>query len=158
MRRFTPIEVALGISLLGCVAAVAIPTFIREVHMSRFVEPTEGLTRLGASAIAHAAAQASLPDQAPLTPPSPPRGRKEVDPPGTWDHPTWQMLDFRAVPEDIPHAYSFVFEPAVGTFVARAHGDLDGDGIHSTFEIRGTQTPGEAWQLEPGMYVAAELE
>ena len=158
MRRFTPIELALGVSLLGCIAAVAVPTFIREVHASRFVEPTDGLNRLGASALAHAAAHSTFPDSAPLTPPAVPRGQKEVDPPGTWDHPTWVALDFRASPESVPHAYSFSFESGGTAFVAQARGDLDADGILSTFEIKGATVPGGAPRIEPGMYVAAELE
>lgn len=158
MRRFTPIELALGVSLLGCIAAVAVPTFIREVHASRFVESTDGLNRLGASALAHAAAHSTFPASAPLTPPVVPRGQKEVDPPGTWDHPTWTALDFRASPESVPHAYAFSFESAGTAFVAQARGDLDGDGILSTFEIKGMTVPGEPPRLEPGLYIAAELE
>lgn len=158
MRRFTPIELALGVSLLGCIAAVAVPTFSREVHASRFVEPTDGLTRLGASALAYATTHSRFPDSAPLTPAVPPRGKKEVDPPGTWDHPTWVALDFRASPESVPHAYSFSFESSGTGFVAQARGDLDGDGILSTFEVKGMTVPGEPPRLEPGMYVSAELE
>jgi hypothetical protein len=158
MRRFTPIELALGLSLLGCIAAVAIPTFIREVHASRFVEPTEGLSRLGASAVAYAEVSGRFPDSAPLTPSTPPRGKKQPDPPGTWDAPTWKALDFRAAPEGVPHAYAFAFESTGNAFVARARGDLDGDGVLSTFEIRGGIRPGEGPAVEPGMYVEAELE
>ncbi|MDF2697987.1 MAG: hypothetical protein K0S65_6370 [Labilithrix sp.] len=158
MRSFTPVELALGVSLLGTIAAVAIPTFARELHASRFVEPTDGLARLGAAAVAHAEVNQRFPESAPLTPAVPPRGRKEPDPPGAWEHPTWRALDFRPVPEGVPHAYSFAFESTAGGFVAQARGDLDGDGIPSTFEIRGVSRPGEAARVEPGMYVNAELE
>jgi hypothetical protein len=158
VRRFTPIELALGVSLLGCIAAVAIPTFIREVHASRLVEPTDGLARLGAGAVAWAEAHGRFPDSAPLTPAAVPRGKKEVDPPGTWDGPTWKALEFRAAPENTPHAYSFAFESTGTTFVARARGDLDGDGILSLFETRGRIAPGEGPRVDPGMYVEAELE
>jgi hypothetical protein len=158
MRRFTPIELALGASLLGCVAAVAIPTFVRELHASRFVEPTDGLARLGASAVEYAEGHGRFSDSAPLTPVSPPRGKKEADPPGVWDVPAWKALAFRAAPEGVPHAYSFAFDSSGSTFVARARGDLDGDGVLSLFEIRGSARPGEGAQIEPGMYVEAELE
>ncbi len=158
MRRFTPIELALGASLLGCVGAVAIPTFVREVHASRFVEPTEGLTRLQASALAYAEANGRFPDSAPLTPKAPPRGKKEADPPGTWDAPAWRALDFRAAPDGIPHAYAFAFDTSNGTYVARARGDLDGDGVLSLFEVRGGFRPDGKPAAEPGMYVEAELE
>lgn len=160
MRRFTPIELAIGIALAGSLAAISIPAFVRELHASRFVEPTEGLARLGASAIAYAEANGKFPESAPLTPQVPPRGQKAVDAPGTWDAPGWKTLAFRAAPEGVPHAYSFSFE-SVGSgsgFVATARGDLDGDGILSTFEVRGHAVPGSPPRLDPGMYVEAELE
>ncbi len=137
---------------------MAIPAFVRDVHASRLVEPTEGLARLGAAAIAYGELAQRFPDPAPLTPSVPPRGRKEPDAPGTWDHPTWQVLGFRAAAEGVPHAYSFALDSAGDSFTARARGDLDGDGILSTFEIRGTLQPNEPPKLEPGMYVEAELE
>ncbi len=160
MGPFPPIELALAVSLLGCVAAVAIPTFVREVHASRFVEPTDGLARLRTSAVAYAEGHGVFPDSAPLTPAIPPRGKKEADPPNTWDGPTWKALDFRASPEGVPHAYAFAFESTGATFVARARGDLDGDGVLSTFEVRGTARDGEQEKphVGPGMYVEAELE
>lgn len=156
--RFTPVEVALGVSLLGSVAAVAIPVFVRDVHASRLTEPVSGLTRLGTAAVAHAEAHGSFPASAPLTPATPPRGKKDVDPPGTWDAPTWVALGFRASADGVPHAYSFAFDSTGSSFVARARGDLDGDGILSTLEIRGAARPGSPPAVEPGMYVEAELE
>lgn len=158
MRRFTPIELAIGASLLGCVAAVAVPAFARELHASRFVEPTEGLARLGAAALAFAEANGRYPDSAPLTPSAPPRGTKEPAPPGTWDTPAWRTLDFQPVTEGAPHAYAFSFESDGASFVAQARGDLDGDGVFSLFEIRGGFGPDGKPALVPGMYVEAELE
>jgi type II secretory pathway pseudopilin PulG len=156
--RFTPIELAIGASLLGSVAAVAVPVFVRDVHASRLTEPVDGLARIGKAAVAHAEAHGSFPPSAPLTPATPPRGTKEADPPGTWDAPTWVALGFRPSPEGIPHAFAFSFESTGDTFVAQARGDLDGDGILSTFEIRGAAHPGSPPAVEPGMYVEAELE
>jgi hypothetical protein len=165
VRRFTPVELAVGVALTGSVLAVAIPAFLRDLHLARFVEPTEGLARIGAGAIAYAEVHGRFPESAPLTPEAPPRGTKEVDPPGTWDAPTWADLDFRPAPEGVPHAYSFSFEataapngPPGSAFIAQARGDLDGDGILSTFEIRGRVLPDQAPSLVPGMYVEAELE
>jgi type II secretory pathway pseudopilin PulG len=158
LRRFTPIELAVVVALIGCLAAVALPAFIRELHASRFVEPVEALARMSQGAVAYADANHHFPDPARLTPVTPPRGVKLADPPGTWDAPTWKALDFRPVAEDVPHAYAYAFEPRGNTFVARAQGDLDGDGVLSTFEVRGVAPPGEPARVEPGMYVEAELE
>ena len=162
MRRFTPVELAVGAAILGSLLAVAVPAFSRDLHASRFVEPTDGLARIGAAAIAYAEANQRFPDSAPLTPSAPPRGKKEADPPGTWDGATWQALSFRPSAEGVPHAYAFSFESTAGgtAFVAQARGDLDGDGVLSTFEIRGhaSRANGERPALAPGMYVEAELE
>ncbi len=161
MRRLTPVELAIGAALLGSLMAVAVPAFLRDLHASRFVEPTEGLERLGASAVAYAIANERFPDSAPLTPSAVPRGKKEADPPGTWETPTWKALAFRPAAEGVPHAYAFSFESTSGgaAFVAQARGDLDGDGVLSTFEIRGRNAHESAPPLVvPGMYVEAELE
>lgn len=158
MRRFSPLELAIGFALVGSVLAVAIPSFSRELQASRFVEPTAGLARLGEAACAYAEQVGTLPDAAPLTPEAPPRGRRAVDPPGTWDHPTWTALSFRASEEGAPHAYAFAFDKTDIGFVATARGDLDGDGVLSTFEIRGQAYDGKPLAVVPGMYVEAEFE
>lgn len=161
MRRFTPVELAIGVALVGSLLAVAVPAFLHELHASRFVEPTDGLARIGVAAVAYAEANQRFPDSAPLTPAVPPRGKKEADPPGTWEGPTWKALAFRPAAEGVPHAYSFSFESTGGgsAFVAQARGDLDGDGILSLFEIRGDARRGDQKPgLAPGMYVEAELE
>lgn len=160
MRRLSAIEIAVGVALVGSLAAVAVPAFVSNVHASRFVEPTDGLARLGAAAVAYAEENGRFPPSAPLTPAAPPRGKKEIDPPGTWDAPTWQALGFRASAEGAPHAYAFSFDapPDGRSFTAQARGDLDGDGVLSTFEIRGVAPPGGKPEVVPGMYVEAELE
>jgi hypothetical protein len=159
VRRFSPIELAIGAALLGSVVAVAVPAFLHELHASRFVEPTEGLSRIGVAAVSYADAHQRFPDSAPLTPATPPRGTREADPPGTWDGPTWTALTFRPTAEGVPHAYSFSFESGAASFVAQARGDLDGDGVLSTFEIRGDGQRGDQKAaVAPGMYVEAELE
>lgn len=162
MRRFSPVELAVFVALLGAVLAVAVPAFFRDLHASRFVEPTEGLMRLGEAAVAYAEEHHQFPPSAPLTPSMPPRGTKEVDAPGTWDAPTWQALAFRPSAEGAPHAYAFSFDAtplaSPNAFVAQARGDLDGDGVLSTFEVRGFARANEKPSLVPGMYVDAELE
>ena len=54
MRRFTPVELAIGVALVGSILAVAVPTFVRDVHASRLVEPTDGINRMSANAIMYA--------------------------------------------------------------------------------------------------------
>ena len=169
-RPFAPLEVAIAFALVGSLVAIAVPTFVREVHASRLVEPVEGLERLGASAIAYAQENAAtvgapaFPPSTPLTPASPPRGHCEVDPPNAWDSPTWMALGFRPVPAGTPHCFAFAFDsvlsPAKSTFRAHAHGDLDGDGVSSTFEVTGRSIEGDPLgpALDPGMFVDSEVE
>ncbi len=56
------------------------------------------------------------------------------------------------------HAFSFQFTSEADAskamrFTATAHGDLDGDGVLSTFEVRGERIPGEPARVLPGMFV-----
>jgi hypothetical protein len=43
-------------------------------------------------------------------------------------------------------------------FAATAHGDLDGDGMLSTFEVRGERAPGQQARVLPGMFIDREVE
>ncbi len=119
---------------------------MRNLHASRLVEPIDGLTHIAAKAAALAAsepAETAYPDSVGLTPEQVPRGGSVTDPPGTWDNPTWRLLD---VSYATAHSYSFAFEsrnaPGKATYRAVAHGDLDGDGLLSTFEISGESSDG----------------
>jgi hypothetical protein len=160
------LNAAIAFALGGSILAAAVPAFVRDVHASRFAEPVEGLARIGAAAMAYAEehpASEAFPAPTPLTPAEVPRGVRAVDPPGTWDAPTWQALAFRPSDEGVGHSYAFSFEstrsPGRSTFVAQAHGDLNGNGIFSTFEVRGRSYADEGKPaLEPGMYVEAEVE
>jgi hypothetical protein len=166
-RRLAPVELAIAFALVGSLLAVAVPTFVREIHASRLVEPVDGLGRLSASAVEYARTRPvaeAFPISAPMTPAVPPRGRCEVDPAGAWDHPTWQALDFRPVPTESPHCFAFGFDsalsPAKATFRAHAHADLDGDGDLSTFEVTGHDVEGDPAgpSTDPGMTVDSEVE
>ncbi len=173
-RGFAAVEAALGFAILGSVMVVSTLAFVRDLRSSRFAEPTEGLAALGEAAVAYAASRPvgeAFPSSASLTPPHPPRGTLAADPPGVWQTPTWHALGFppprasgRAFAEGQPHAFSFAFDsslsPTRSGFVAHAHGDLNGNGVMSTFEIRGHDVEGEPGGavVEPGLYVEDKLE
>jgi hypothetical protein len=161
MRGITALEAAAGIALVGSLLAVAVPAFVRNLSSSRLVEATGGLEKIGSHAIANASGKPcadAFPASAPLTPESVPRGRPAVDAePDPWQHPTWKALDFRASPPGVSHSFAFAFDRKDASFVAQAHGDLDGDGTTSTFEIRG-KCERDTAALVPGMYVESELE
>jgi hypothetical protein len=180
-RGMAALEAALGFAIVGSVLAVAIPAFVRDLHASHFAEATLGLASIGEGAILHATplsvpaspggVEKAFPASAPLTPSRPPRGTRAVDVPGLWQTPTWLALHFppprgsgRAFAEGEAHAFAFGFDSTLSrarsAFVAHAHGDLDGNGTMSTFEIRGHSVDGDPKgpTIEPGMYVQDPLE
>ncbi len=149
MRSFSPIQLAVLLAALGSLAAAFLPTFVRNLHASKLAEPLDGLARIAENATAMASGlppELAYPESVERTPLRVPAGESVVDAPGTWDKPTWRLLDFR---QEGRHAFSFEFEShnaaEASTFVARAHGDLDGDGDLSQFsvagEVRGQKEP-----------------
>lgn len=164
MRALTAVQAAAIFGVAGSVLAVAVPSFIRNLSASKLSEPIDGLDRIVTNAVAYAevhAQEISFPPSAPLTPAEVPRGVRAPDPPEAWEHLTWKCLDFGFTE---PHAFAFQFqselEEATQTmrFTATAHGDLDGDGLLSTFEVKGERAPGQAPRVLPGMFVDREVE
>jgi type II secretory pathway pseudopilin PulG len=163
-RGMTAVEIAVTFAILGSLLAIAVPAFVRDLRASKLVEPASGVKAIAEEATAYARARDvphAYPPSAPLTPAAVPRGTREVDPPGAWDQPTWKALAFRASPEGVAHAFSFAFDsangPARSTFTAHAHGDLDGDGVTSTFEVQGEDADAGP-VVVPGMIVESEVE
>src|SRR5690242_7708309 len=161
MRPLNPLEAALLVAIGGSVLAVVVPSFVRNVHASYVSEATRGVSDIAARSAARLEAEqatSALPDSAPLTPASVPRGTRVSDPPGTWDHQTWRALGFYL---DTPHAYSFAFDadrtPELAKFKVHAHGDLDGDAVLSTIQIDGSYKPGAPTELS-AMDVQHEIE
>jgi hypothetical protein len=157
-RGATALQGAIGFAVVGSILAAAIPAFLRDFHASRLAEPLSGLDRLGKASVAYGLAHdGALPGPAPLTPAQVPRGVFVIEAPGTWDHPTWKALAFEPLPNNAPHAFSFGYDRDGETFMAHAHGDLDGDGNTSTFEVRG-KSDGHAVTIDPGLTVLSEVE
>ena len=160
-RSWTAVQIALFIAIGGSVTLVFGLEFMRNLQASRLTEAVSGVNAIATGALAYAWQKPpadAFPPSAPLTPAEVPRGTRVDDPPGTWDHMTWAALGFSK-----PHAHYFCFafdsqrSPARSTFVARAHGDLDGDGERSTFEVHGEATA-EGARMLPGLYVDREVE
>jgi hypothetical protein len=147
VRALTAVEAALAFAITGSLLAVSVPAFVRNLHASRMSEALDGLERISGRALALSETgpfSAAFPAPAPLTPEAVPRATLVQDPPRTWDHPTWRLLDFSF---DTPHAYAFQFESKNGadqaSFEVIAHGDLDGDGVLSTFRTGGILRQGK---------------
>lgn len=162
-RSWSALELSAAFAVGGSVLAVAVPAFVKNLSASKLSEPIEGLDRMVTNAIAYSESrpqEISFPPSAPLTPAQVPRGVRAADPPESWEHLTWRSLDFRF---EEPHAFAFQFDSALDAsnamrFIATAHGDLDGDGAVSTFEVRGERLPGASARVLPGMFVDNEVE
>jgi hypothetical protein len=162
--RITLVRLASIIGIGGSLLAVAVPAFVSGLSASRQTEALVGLDRIAAGAVAGAEQHSqkdSFPPSVELTPAEVPRGARVTDPPDTWEHLTWRALAFRV---EGAHAYAFQFDssfdPVTGLarFAATAHGDLDGDGTLSTFQIQGERHPGEPAKVVTGLLVSHELE
>jgi hypothetical protein len=151
MRPLTPLEAVFIVAVGSSVLCAAVPAFVRNVRASRLAEPVDGLQKIASRASALAAGrptQFAYPPSTGMTPSRVPAGTTQLDPEGTWDHPTWRILGFRFTN---PHAFAFTFESQCSAeesrFTAMANGDLDGDGLLSTFEIRGEVKSGDQPQV-----------
>lgn len=148
MRSLSPVEAALCVAVGGSILAVGIPAFIRHLHASRLVEPIEGLQRIAGAAAVLVDSEPGKPRYPASVGPTPaeiPAGEPALDPPGSWDHPTWHSLRFGFTR---PHSYSFEFQSEArgrrARYRAFARGDLDGDGEPSEFSVRGEASEGRA--------------
>jgi prepilin-type N-terminal cleavage/methylation domain-containing protein len=170
-RGFTIVEIMLVLSLLGVLAAVAIPAFVSHARRARTSEAVDRLAYLyqssalyftgehrsspyGSGVAPHAFPPPSVP-----TPAAVPAAARVTDPPGTWQTPTWQALGFAITDA---HYYSYAYDSlgtnAQAAFTARALGDLDGNGVFSTFERAGAVTPQFEIRGADGLWINHEVE
>ncbi len=157
----TPLQLAVGFAIGGSVLAATVPAFLSNLRATRFAEPIDGLQRIAGRASKLAVSSPlslAYPESVGLTPAVVPAGERVTDPAGTWEHPTWRLLDFR---QDRPHFYAFEFERRTteggAEFTARARGDLDGDGELSLFSIVGAVRVGGLPEIYP-MQILREVE
>lgn len=154
-----PAGLHVQLTALAATAAVAVPSFIRYARRSKTAEARENLRRIARGARQHAAAHggeagARLPR--PGGGPTPPlgaccgQGLKCAPDASQWSAQPWRSLGFSV---DEPHFYSYSYEVDGDTFAATARGDLDCDGVYSTFTIRGGLD-----DAEPQLTVVGELE
>jgi type II secretory pathway pseudopilin PulG len=155
------VVVVLGVLLIvGILAAIAIPSFVKYQRRAESAEARTSLSRIAFGATARydearaelGAAAAAFPASTDWTPAVPPCETGSPRYPGgeqDWAHPTWQALHFVMA---TPHRYRYKFT-AAGTgasasFVAEAEGDLNCNGVRAHFVRRGRVVDGRV-ELAP---------
>ena len=141
------------VAIIGILASVAIPAFMRYIRRSKSSEATMNLRKMYDASITYfledfaarngAILAQQFPQNVATTPPvkacNGNTSQKITPNADAWNAPTWQSLHFSV--ED-PHYYQYGFTSA-GTgsdaaFTAGSWGDLNCDGLLSTFERVGT--------------------
>ncbi len=172
-KGFTLIELMIVVAIIGILAAVAIPAFMKYIRRSKTTEATMNLRKIFDSSIAyyteeHASRGGNiLPRQFPTTVVSTPPGKacagntsqKILPTSNMWNSPTWQGLTFAV--ED-PFYFQYSYDAAntgnAAQFTARASGDLNCDALFSTFERIGTIDAENNVNGGAGIFKENELE
>ena len=176
-KGFTLIELMIVVAIIGILAAVAVPAFMKYIRRSKTSEATMNIRKIFDSSVTYFEGEHAkrtgeiLPRQFPENQDRTPTGafctaaaEKWVPEQNTWMGApyTWQALNF-AISDPHYFAYSYISKGSSGTdtdaaFTARANGDLDCDGEMSTFERVGNVDANLNVTGGGGIYSANELE
>lgn len=138
----------------GILAAIAVPAFIGYVRRSKTAEATTNAHLIQQGVTRYYEQNGQLPPAIPLTPAAPPGDVKD---PWPTDAPSgWQDVGF--APNDLLYyAYEYSPSPDGQRYSVRALGDLDADGVLSTFELTGEVVDGQL-QAGNGFHIVNETE
>jgi len=158
-----------ALAWMGSLAVPAVMAFRDYNRRSLTTEATMNVRRLFDSSVSyydweHATAwgeilPAQFPASVPRTPAEIPCGDAVPANYDDWEHPTWEALNFSVRDS---HRYSYQYDSA-GTFIgagftASAFGDLDCDGVYSTFVRIGVVEAGNEIRGGAGLYQQNETE
>ena len=174
-KGFTLIELMIVVAIIGILAAVAIPAFMKYIRRSKTSEATMNIRKLFDSSVSYFNEEQAdrtgkiLARQFPTSVRSPAdwsakvcdgKDSKKYPPQkDTWDAASWQALNF-AVEDPFYYQYSYDGKDfgAGAHFTARANGDLDCNGQVSTFERVGTVDAENNINGGAGLFTKNELE
>ena len=171
-RGFTLIELMIVVAIIGILAAVAIPAFMKYIRRSKTVEATMNVRKLFDSSVAYFEAEHAdsnggvLAKQFPTSNASTPAstacglpGDKYKPSPTNFATDTWASLNFSV---DDPFYFVYKYDSAgtetTANFQAWAHGDLDCDNIYSTYQRSGTVLSDRSVSGGSGLFTANEIE
>jgi type IV pilus assembly protein PilA len=173
---FTLIELMIVVAIIGILAAVAIPAFMKNARKAKTTEATTNVKKLYDGARSYYEeemnARGSIVPLAKQFPTQPTTtvapavntccgqpGKKCTPDPALWTDASWQALKFQMTD---PYYYSYYYL-ASGTdtaslFSAGAYGNLDCDTVYSTFEMVGSIQVDGTVTGQAGMFKDKELE
>ena len=171
---FTLIELMIVVAIIGILAAVAIPAFMKYIRRSKTVEATMNVRKLFDSSVSYFEAEHAdkngnaiakqFPTSVATAVPTlhsccGQTGDKCAPSPNTFTADTWSALNFSV---DDPFYFSYQYLSA-GTetsanFQAYAYGDLDCDSIYSTYERSGSVMTDRSVSGGSGLFTKNEIE
>lgn len=173
-KGFTLIELMIVVAIIGILAAVAIPAFMKYIRRSKTSEATMNVRKIFDSSVAYFEAEHAdktgtiLAKQFPAPiGPSPgaagsccgKAGDKCAPAPTNFDKETWSALNFSV---DDPFYYVYEYQSAGtetgATFSAWAYGDLDCDGTFSTFQRSGSVMADRSVTGGSGLFSKNDIE
>ena len=164
------------VAIIGILAAVAIPAFIKYIRKSKTTEAAMNISKLYESTVAYYLAEhadingnilgKAFPTAQAVTPAlatcCASAGKKCAPVQAQWSTPTWMALNFSV---DDPHYYSYLTTNTVGTGAAindrydvKAQGDLDCNAAYSLFQRSATVDTGFTIRGGSGLYIVNEIE
>jgi len=168
---FTLIELMIVVAIIGILAAVAIPAFMKYIRRSKTVEATMNVRKLFDSSVAYYEAEHSnssgtilakqFPASAPIAPGSTccGTGGKCAPNVSNFASDSWSALNFSV---DDPFYYQYKYDSAgsdtTANFQAWAFGDLDCDTILSTYMRGGSVMADRSVSGGSGLYSKNEIE